>query len=286
MSAECLGRLAVINPPVVLPSIVNLMKEKAPTTRAAAAMALRSCFLPNMNWALVHGDPIDGLIALLSDGDIESVRKQALLTFNALFQTHVETVTRNSMKQILPKIYAELKTNQALVVEIDYGGFKEIVDKHMPTRAAAFQALSTLIHTAPHLLEMGETIGHLRAGLADAQPDIQIACCQTFSFIATHHGSALLELLDSLPAIIMSNVKVQLKAAKAKDPERSIDCLRATLTALLVFNQIPNVQLQQKYTQFFKQVMATPLLAQMLKEMQGQPKENAAGAGAAAAAAE
>jgi hypothetical protein len=283
MSAECLGRLAVINPPVVLPSIVNLMQDKVPATRAAAAMALRSCFLPNMNWALVHGDAIDSLTNLLSDPDIESVRKQALLSFNALFQTHVETITRNSMKQILPKIYKELKTNQSLVVEIDYGGFKEIVDKHMPTRAAAFQALSTLIHTAPHLLEMGETITQMSTGLADATPDIQIACCQTFSYIATHHGSALLETLDSLPNIIMSNVKVQLKAAKAKDPERSLDCLRATLSALLVFNQIPNVQLQQKYTQFFKQVLATPLLAQMLKEMQGQqPKEAAAPAAAAA----
>jgi hypothetical protein len=160
-----------------------------------------------------------------------------------------------------------------------------------------------------HRINFQEYISYMQQGLVDL-PDIQVSTFQTFTYLASYHGSSLLEILNSLPDLLMKHVMAHLKAVrhsvdccslriladarslpspqiKAKEPDQqSLDCLRAFLRALLAFNKIPGHEQSQKCalcpfrrfvltnvvlacradTHFFKQIMATPQLAALMKE--------------------
>jgi len=188
------------------------------------------------------------------------------LTLNALARASIESISKESLtRNILPALYEEAKPHPELVREVDFGAFKEIIDDGLPLRKAVFQTLATLLDVAPHRLNMTEFINVTQNGLVDT-PDIQISTFQIFTNIAQSHGSALLEVLDQLPNIIMKSVKAHIQASKTKEPEQALDCLRAVVRAVAAFNKIPGVEQATKYTVFVKQIGATPLLAQMQKE--------------------
>lgn len=54
--------------------------------------------------------------------------------------------------------------------------------------------------------------------------------------------------------------------AKSKEPELALEVLRSIIRALLVFNQIPGVELCTQYTHFYKQVCATSLMQKLIQE--------------------
>ncbi len=100
------------------------------------------------------------------------MRRQCILTVNALVRAQArwphshELVQRDAIeKLILPALYAETPSNPKLVVEIDYGGFKQSTDTGLPVRRAAFQALETLLELVPHRIDMQAFIKAVAHGL-------------------------------------------------------------------------------------------------------------------------
>jgi len=263
---QCLGLLCIVSSSLVLPALDSLRSSAKADDRVLVMLALRASFSPLVNWSAIS-ERLDSYLSLLRDQDL-SVRRQALITCNALVRANHDAITRHTMNQtLLPALYAETKKKAELVREVDYGAFKEIVDDGLPLRKAAFQTLSTLLDVCSHRLNISELIQHAHHGLAD-HVDIQVPTFESFINLAQYHGSSLLEVLDALPSLIMKSVKEHLTAAKGANGENSADALRTIVRALCHFNRIPGVELCTKYTHFFKQILATPLLAAMLKEME------------------
>jgi len=272
MVSECVGRLLVIDPKKMMPMLKDMAKAKNPRVREGAVTALRFCLSPLMSYEVLQGE-MENFVPLLKDSDL-AVRRQAFLTLNGMFRVNSEVIDRNLSKKVLPVIYAETKPNKDLIHEVDFGAFKQVVDDGLPLRKAAFQCLGTMLQVVPHWLDMQEYISFISLGLSD-QEDIQITTYQTFRDIAVFHSSAVLEILDGLSKTIMSGVKNNLKNAKlvGQEAERAKDCLSACVRALDTFNKIPGVDICKEYKTFFKQVCATPLLVQMIKELEaGAPK--------------
>ena len=90
----------------------------------------------------------------------------------------------------------------------------------------------------PHRIDLPEFIAAVKQGIND-DADIQMISYQTFIELAKYHGSALLEIIDQLPKLIMDSVKKYITEAKSKEPEQALEVLRSIVRALLVFNQIP-----------------------------------------------
>jgi cullin-associated NEDD8-dissociated protein 1 len=143
--------------------------------------------------------------------------------------------------------------------------FKKIIDDGKPLRHSAYQTLQTLLEVTPHRIDLPEFIAAVKQGIRDEE-DIQLLSYQIFIELAKFHGSALLEIIDQLPTLIMDSVKKYISEAKSKEPEQALDILRAIVRALLVFNTVPGVELCTKYMHFFRQVQATSLCATLIKE--------------------
>ena len=269
MVSECLGRLVVVAPSTLLSRLEALTRSLSPHVRAVCITALRSAFTPLMDYAQLKAS-LPHFMALVNDENLE-VKRQTVLTINALFRTQVDTIDSALLSDIiLPALFAHTQPVPALIREIDYGAFKSTVDDGKPLRKAAFQALATLLDVSPHRLNLHRLIVALQQGLTD-QDDIQLSSYATYTQMAVQCPQVVLESLDQLPKLMMGPIKAHLQAAKGtKEPESAVECLRAVVRCMAVFNQMEGVELCTVYTHFFKQVCATPLLVQIIKETQQQ----------------
>jgi cullin-associated NEDD8-dissociated protein 1 len=254
-----------VEPVKILGDLERFVRSTDAALRIVAMTALRFSFSPFTNWSMIGGK-VDLFLSLLRDTDL-NVRRQAVLTLNALARASIDTIPTDSLKRnILPALYDESKPHPELIREVDYGAFKETIDDGLPLRKAVYQCLSTLLDVAQLRLNMQEYIAFVQQGLVD-HPDIQIGAFQIFTNIASvQNGSYLLEVLDALPTLIMKSVKAHIAATRLPQPEQALDCLRAVIRSISAFNKVHGVEQCAKYTFFVKQISATPLLAKMQKE--------------------
>jgi len=216
--------------------------------------------------ALQLRDILPKFLPLLQDKEL-NVRRQTMLTINALAYANVELVSGLLKDQILPVLYKETVPDPKLVRVVDYGPFKVNFDDGLPLRKAAFQCLETLLDVAPHRLDLKEYITEVQKGLLD-HDDIQIVTYNMLHYTATWHGNALLQVIEELPTLIMQSVRKKLKEANEKEPERAKDVLRSAVRALYAMHSIPGVaDMCPKFREFYARVLQTARLAKMLKEL-------------------
>lgn len=265
MVAECLGRLIVVDPAKLMLPLEKLVSSPQGEVRACVITSIRFCLHPLMAYEYLYQNLASFLTPLLKDVDLEA-RRQTLLSINAIARVNIESVPRDTLYSvILPTLYFETKVKPELVKEVDYGAFKKIIDDGKPLRRAAYQTLQTLLEVTPHRIDLPEYIAAVKQGIHDDE-DIQMLTYQIFIELAKFHGSALLEIIDQLPKLIMDSVKKYISEAKSKEPETALEVLRSIVRALLVFNQIPGVELCTQYSHFFKQVQATSIMQGLIAE--------------------
>jgi len=267
VAAESIGRLSGFDPQKFIPKLAALTERKEALQRLAGICALRFSFSETSEWPIVEAH-LKTFMALLKDDDLE-VRRQACVTLESLLRANAESLSRQLLKDdILPVLFIETKAHPELIEEVDYVAMKVIVDKGLPLRKQVYSSLFSLLQITPKRLDMQEYLKYVQNGLVDNQTEIQIATFEIFNHIAIHQTEALLELLDRLPDLLMNKVKDHLKAAKnPKEAQKDLDVLRAFVKSMVIFNKVPGVELCTKYTKFFKQVVATALLKDMLEEI-------------------
>jgi len=262
-----LGRLTTFSAVKFIGKLAALTERKEALQRLAGIVALRFSFVQNLDWNLLESH-LKEFMVLLKDPDLE-VRRQACVTLQSLLHANAESLTRNLLREdILPILFVETKAHPELIEEVDYVAMKVTVDKGLPLRKEVYSCLLSLLQITPKRLDLQEFLKYVQQGLIDNQTEIQIATFQIFNHMALNQPEALLELLDQLPNLLMNKVKDHLKVAKnPKEGQKERDVLRAFVGSMVIFNQVPGVQLCTKYTKFFKQVVATPLLKEMLEEI-------------------
>jgi len=202
---------------------------------------------------------------MMKDVDLEA-RRQCFTTVAAITRTNFSALPSGTLYNvILPTLYTETAVKADLVHEVDYGAFIKTIDDGKPLRRSTFQTLQTILEANPQRLELPDFISAVKLGIHDEE-GIQMITYQIFVELAKYHGPALLEIIEQLPKLIMESVKKFIQQAKGKEPEAAMEVLRSITRALLVFNQIPGVELCTQYTHFYKQVCATSLMNQLLKE--------------------
>jgi cullin-associated NEDD8-dissociated protein 1 len=130
---------------------------------------------------------------LLNDPDL-GVRRQCLLSINALAHANLLLLEALFPTVILPALFAATKPDPSHVRTVDFGPFKHKIDDGLPLRKAAYQCLDTLLDVAPAaLLDLPTFVRHVANGVKD-QDDLQVVAYNVLEKVAHWHGPALLEV--------------------------------------------------------------------------------------------
>jgi len=249
--AECLGKLSVLSPAELVPTLVERVKAESAFTRSTVVTALK--------FAVVErSQPIDQLLypemgkflELLKDKDL-NVRRNSLLTLN--YAAHNKPLlVRDILPTYMPSIFAESKIKPELIREVDLGPFKHKVDDGLEVRKAAYECMYTLIDSCLDRVNISAFIANLVDGLKDHY-DIRTLSHLMLIRLAVLAGTALLEGLDQLVEPLRGTIATKAKeGAVQQDVERNDELIRSALRAILAISKIPNVESNTKWEEFLR----------------------------------
>jgi len=249
--AECLGKLAIISPTDLVPTLVQKAAGDHPFTRSTVVTALK--------FAIVEkSQPIDKLLhpemakflELLKDKDL-NVRKNTLLMLN--YAAHNKPfLIRDVLPNILPQLFNESKVKPELIREVDLGPFKYKVDDGLDVRKAAFDCMYTLVDSCLDRINISAFVANLVDGLKDHN-DVKPLAHLILIRLASVSGPALLEGLDQLVEPLRSTIATKAKeGAVQQDVERNDELVRSALRAIHSISRIPNVESNNKWEEFLK----------------------------------
>jgi len=254
--AECLGKLAIVSPKELVPTLSISTKAESEFTRSTVVTALKFAIVERQQEVDQLLLPeMSKFLDLLKDKDL-NVRRNTLLTLN--FVSHNKPILiRNVLPEYLPIIFAESKVKPELIREVDLGPFKHKVDDGLEIRKAAFECMYTLLDTCLDRLNVPAFIANLVDGLKDHY-DIKTLAHLMLIRLATLSGPALLEGLDQLVEPLRTTVATKAKEGAVKqEVERNDELIRSSLRAIAAITRIPNVESNAKFEEFLKQTVKT-----------------------------
>lgn len=252
--AECLGKLALMNPKELVPTLLSNMQSKSPFTRATVVTSLKFAIVDKPQEVDNYLHPnMSSFLNGLKDSDL-NVRKSTLLSLN--YAAHNKpNLIRQVLPDFLPLIYSESKVKKELIREVDLGPFKYKVDDGLEIRKAAFECMYTLLDTCVDRIDVAVLVTNLADALKDHY-DIKLLA--DLILIRTAHvaGPALLEgldqLVDPLRAIVTTKVK---DGAPKQEVESNEELIRSALRAIVAISKIPNAESNRKFDEFLNQTL-------------------------------
>ncbi|KAF2396873.1 cullin-associated NEDD8-dissociated protein-like protein [Trichodelitschia bisporula] len=175
IGAECIGKLAVIDPKTYLPQLQAFLTDSNATVRGMVISALRYTFAdPKEPYDdNLRAVVVDMLKAMLKEEDREN-RRLALRTIGAAAQNRPELVHQH-LDYLSQLIMQETVLRPELVREIQMGPFKHKVDDGLELRKSAYECVYALLESAFPLLQIGPLYDRVIAGLGD-EHDIRMLC--------------------------------------------------------------------------------------------------------------
>lgn len=272
ISAECLGRLALSNPSFVFPEIKKALRNTSKRLVMLAALPFTISF---QQYSILDAEEdvdidLSAFFSLISDSDLQTA-KQALISLETISASHplfLEQFSSGELEsQWIPLIYQQTKPREDLVREVDFGGFKEKQDLHLPVRRAAFSCLLSLLKNFPRRLDLSEFIAVIKMGVKDHK-EIQLMVFSMLDFLADQHCSTLVRELDQLPAAFLPGVKEQLKNAKMKDNREAMEMLEEFVRIMVKLSKLPKARQCEGFSKFNRQVLKTEILKPFLQMYQ------------------
>ncbi|KAF1346242.1 armadillo-type protein [Delphinella strobiligena] len=176
VGAECIGRLATIDPAAYLPQLEAYLGDQNPTVRGMVINALRYTFSDTDPTYDSHLQPgiAPMLTAMLSDSDLNN-RRMALTTFNSAVHNKPDLVLPH-LDTLLPLVMTETVPRPELIREVTMGPFKHKVDDGLELRKSAYETLYALMETTFSRISIPAFYDRVIAGIAD-EHEIKILCC-------------------------------------------------------------------------------------------------------------
>lgn len=196
IGAECIGRLAIIDPKTYLPQLQVTLSAEVTKSRRKSSDSVQT-FLTDRN-PLVRGMVIsalryifadtdssyDGYLApllipmlktMLGETDLEN-RRLALTTLNSAAHNKPDLILPH-LAQLLPFVMKETVPDPKLIREVQMGPFKHKVDDGLEIRKAAYETVHSLLSTPSTLssMDLPTLFERLTAGVQD-DTDIRTLC--------------------------------------------------------------------------------------------------------------
>ncbi|KAF2111590.1 armadillo-type protein [Lophiotrema nucula] len=178
IGAECIGRLAIIDPKTYLPQLQSFLGDRKASVRGMVISALRYTLADTDATYDEYLKPIviPMLVQMLKEPDLEN-RRLALTTFNSAMHNKPDIILP-ALDQLLPMAMHETIIKPELIREVQMGPFKHKVDDGLEIRKSAYETLYALLDTAFQRLspiELSDCFDRIVAGISD-EHDIRILC--------------------------------------------------------------------------------------------------------------
>lgn len=265
--AECLGKLVLVNPEELLPSLQQALHSQSPLMRTAVVSAVKFTISD-------QPQPIDVLLKqcigefLFALKDPEpSVRRVALVAFNSAVHNKPSLV-RDLLPTLLPSLYSETKVKDELIREVEMGPFKHTVDDGLDIRKAAFECMYTLLEQGLDRVDIMEFLDHVQAGLRDHY-DIKMLTYLMTARLAVLCPDAVLLRLDQFVQQLRATCTLKVKANSVKQEyEKQDELKRSALRAVSALASIPKAGKNQQLAEFLKLIRETPELNKIYEYIQ------------------
>jgi len=265
--AECMGKLALLEPTDLLPNLRSQLKSESPLVRSTVVTAIKFTILdqPQKIDALLRGC-IGEFLAMLQDSDLH-VRRVALVTFNSAAHNKPSLI-RDLLETVLPHLYNETKVRKELIREVEMGPFKHTVDDGLDLRKAAFECMYTLLDTCLDKLDLFEFLNHVEDGLKDHY-DIKMLTYLMLVRLANLAPTFVLQRIDRLIEPLRTTCSTKVKANSVKQEyEKQDELKRSAMRALCALISIPDADKNIVVTEFVGQIRANSEMAQMFDAIQ------------------
>ncbi len=242
--AECLGKLAPVNPKVLVPALQAHLKDANADTRATIVSAFKFAVVEHADAILEEAlaNATEDVLNCLNDAQVE-VRRAALRTINFIIHNKPSLV-RHKLGKHLPALYAQTAIKKELIREVDLGPFKHRVDDGLDTRKAAFECMYTLLERLPGVVAVADFVQPLVSGMDDEQ-EIKLQSYLIIVRLALVAGTSLLEVLEQLLEPVKKEIKKKVdKSAIAQAQERQLELKRSALRAVAAIASVHGADLK------------------------------------------
>ncbi|RWS15707.1 Cullin-associated NEDD8-dissociated protein 1-like protein [Dinothrombium tinctorium] len=265
--AECLGKLTLMNPRLLLPRLQTYLKHPSPLARSTVVTAMKFT-ISDQPQAIDHllRNCIGDFLRTLQDEDI-NVRRVALVAFNSAAHNKPSLI-RDLLDTILPQLYNETKVRGELIREVEMGPFKHTVDDGLDIRKAAFECMYTLLDSCLDRIDIFEFLNHVEDGLRDHY-DVKMLTYLMLVRLSHLCPSAVLNRIERLvePLKVTCSNKVKTTAVK-QEFEKQDELKRSAMRALLALLGIPDADKNPKVMDFLNHIKTTPDLQVLFEQIQ------------------
>ncbi|KAI4296141.1 hypothetical protein L6164_036124 [Bauhinia variegata] len=236
--AECLGKIALIEPAKLVPALKVRTSSPTAFTRATVVIAVKYSVVerPEKIDEIIYPE-ISSFLLLIKDND-RHVRRAVVLALST-FAHNKPNLIKGLLPDLLPLLYDQTIVKQELIRTVDLGPFKHIVDDGLELRKAAFECVDTLLDSCLDQVNPSSFIvPYLKSGLYDHY-DVKMPCHLILSKLADKCPSAVLAVLDSLVEPLQKTIIFKPKQDAVKqEVDRNEDMIRSALRAIASLNRI------------------------------------------------
>jgi len=274
MVAECLGRLAVLFPGVVLPQLRTQVSSDNSFARATSVYALKFTITDHAPMAELAACVTDFLL-LLKDPEV-IVRRAALTSLNSA--THNKpSLIRPLMGSdwLMPTLYGETVYKKEMVRTVNLGPFQHKVDDGAELRKLALACMDTLLDKCPDMLGTPVFLQHVQDRLSDELDDIKQASYQLLSKLAVREPHCVREVLDTIsePLNIVLSKKPK-ENASPQDIERQNELQRTAMMTVVVLHRMEDSHTCLKFQQMFDGMQGDAKLRQLLESVTADSEQS------------
>ncbi|KAG2416866.1 hypothetical protein HFD88_008083 [Aspergillus terreus] len=197
VGAECVGRLALIDPVAYIPHFQECLSSHDPSIRGVVISAFRYTLSDSRD---TYNDVLRPMIVpllvnMLSDRDLGNHRL-ALTTLNSAIHNKMDIILPH-LSELLPAVFGDTKIKPELIREVQMGPFKHRVDDGLELRKSAYETLYASLDTTFSLSHVSEFFDRILAGIDDEQ-DIRTICNLMTSKLITLAPEETQRYLDAL----------------------------------------------------------------------------------------
>ncbi|KAJ1427075.1 TATA-binding protein interacting [Sesbania bispinosa] len=258
--AECLGKIALIEPVKLVPALKVRTTSAAAFTRATVVIAVKYSIVerPEKIDEIIYPE-ISSFLMLIKDND-RHVRRAAVLALST-FAHNKPNLIKGLLPDLLPLLYDQTIVKQELIRTVDLGPFKHIVDDGLELRKAAFECVDTLLDSCLDQLNPSSFIvPYLKSGLDDHY-DVKMPCHLILSKLADKCPSAVLAVLDSLVDPLQKTINFKPKQDAVKqEVDRNEDMIRSALRAVASLNRISGGDCSVKFKSLMNEISKSQTL--------------------------
>ncbi|XP_022929375.1 cullin-associated NEDD8-dissociated protein 1 [Cucurbita pepo subsp. pepo] len=260
--AECLGKIALIEPGKLVPALKVRTTSPAAFTRATVVIAVKYSIVerPEKIDEIIYPE-IASFLMLIKDHD-RHVRRAAVLALST-FAHNKPNLVKGLLSELLPLLYDQTIVKQELIRTVDLGPFKHVVDDGLELRKAAFECVDTLLDSCLDQVNPSSFIvPYLKSGLDDHY-DVKMPCHLILSKLADKCPSAVLAVLDSLVDPLQKTINFKPKQDAVKqEVDRNEDMIRSALRAIASLNRISGGDCSLKFKNLMNEISKSPALSE------------------------